>query len=138
MVATLNGRPGVMHIALMGFLRWCKVDVKALGVEAPRLVKIDAGPSTRRKNWPHSSLRSRRREHKALFNVLLKCGLPYARGDAPWSGLRVDYRHRLLHVRAKKHWNFMLKDFEERSVPLANDVAALLTALHRVAAKEPF
>jgi integrase len=60
----------------------------------------------------------------------LKCGLRMQEAmHLEWPD--VDYRHRLLHVRAKKHWNFMLKDFEERSVPLANDVASLLTALHR-------
>jgi integrase len=122
---TIRGK----HIALMGFLRWCKVDVKALAVDAPRLVKKMPTVYTPEELAAFfAALKTRK--HKALFSVLLKCGLRMQEAmHLEWPD--VDYRHRLLHVRAKKHWNFMLKDFEERSVPLANDVAKLLTALHR-------
>jgi integrase len=122
---TIRGK----HIALMGFLRWCKVDVKALGVEAPRLVKKLPTIYTQEELATFfAALKTRK--HRALFNVLLKCGLRMQEAmHLEWPD--VDYRHRLLHIRAKKHWSFMLKDFEERSVPLVDDVATLLKALHR-------
>ena len=122
---TIRGK----HIALMGFLRWCKVDTKSLGVEAPRLVKKTPTIYTSEELAKFfAALQTRK--HKALFNVFLKAGLRMQEAmHLEWED--VDYRHKLLHVRAKKHWDFMLKDFEERSVPLADDVAARLHALHQ-------
>jgi integrase len=122
---TIRGK----HIALMGFLRWCKVDVKALGVEAPRLVKKTPTIYTPEELAAFfAALKTLK--HRALFNVFLKAGVRMQEAMfIEWPDL--DYRHKLLHVRAKKHWGFMLKDFEERSVPLADDVAEILKALHK-------
>jgi integrase len=62
---------------------------------------------------------------KALFSVALATGL--RRGELQtleWPDL--DLAHRRLHVRAKPHYAFLPKDWEERTVPLTKEVAALL------------
>ncbi len=121
---TIRGK----HIALLTFLRWCKFDTKSLGVEAPRKPKSDPVVYTPEELAAFfGTLDSL--EHRAIFSVLLKCGLRMQEAMfLEWPDL--DYRHKLLRIRAKPRWNFQLKDLEERSVPLPDDLAALLKKLH--------
>ena len=62
---------------------------------------------------------------RAFFSLALATGL--RRGELQtleWPDL--DLARRRLHVRAKPHYNFLPKDWEERTVPLTKEVAALL------------
>ena len=62
---------------------------------------------------------------RAFFVVALATGL--RRGELQtlhWSDL--DLQSRQVHVRAKPQYNFLPKDWEERTVPFADEVAAIL------------
>ena len=62
---------------------------------------------------------------KAFFSLALATGL--RRGELQtleWAD--IDLGRRRLHVRAKPHYDFLPKDWEERTVPLTKEVAALL------------
>jgi len=62
---------------------------------------------------------------KAFFSLALATGL--RKGELQtleWGD--VDLGHRRLHVRAKPQYDFLPKDWEERTVPIIREVAALL------------
>lgn len=63
--------------------------------------------------------------HRVVFNLALKCGLREQElMHVYWAD--IDFVHKTLIVRSKPEWNFKIKDQEERSIPLADDLLKLL------------
>jgi integrase len=112
------------HTAVKGFLRSIGVDVKAMGIKSPKYSKAMPGI------YSDTELRQffaglEDGYHRAVFNTLLRTGLRMQEAmHLVWSDL--DFEGKRVRVTSKPSEGFTIKDYEEREVPLAEDLANLL------------
>jgi integrase len=123
------------HTHLKGFLRFAGVDVKTVMAHSPRYVK------TRPEVFTDEELKaffaaSTDSYHRMVFLVLLKTGLRMQEAMfLEWRDLDLASKRPTLTLRSKPRYDFRLKDFEERSVPLPKDLAKLLKEWHETHSK---
>jgi integrase len=112
------------HTHLKSFLRWAGVDVKTVMQHPPRYVK------TRPEVFTDEELKAffaacTDPYHQMVFQVLLKTGLRMQEAMfLQWPD--IDFAGGTLTLRSNPQLDFMLKDFEERSVPLPSGLVELL------------
>lgn len=106
------------HDRLKSFLRWCKVDVKFMP-PTPRYEK--RLPSVYTSTETAAILAAANDHMRMVLLMGLKLGLrelEIAHGE--WSD--VHWEDKVFRVSGKPHWDFRVKDAEERDVPIPADV----------------
>jgi integrase len=112
------------HTRLKSFLRWAGLDVKTVMQHTPRYVK------KRPEIFADEELKSFFAAcddpyHQIVFQVLLKTGFRMQEAMfLQWQD--IDSVGSTITLRSKPQLDFMLKDFEERTVPVPTDLAELL------------
>lgn len=112
------------HKLVMSFMKFAGVSASTLPKKAPRydvtLPEVYTGDQL---TAFFGSLRSE--YHRVVFNLLLKTGMREQEAMyLQWADL--DMRRRTLLVRSKPELGFRIKDREERSIPLSDDLVELL------------
>jgi integrase len=114
------------HRAVLGFLRWCGADVKALKISTPKFEKkvprmyTDEQIAALLKAAPDGYFR-------LVLEVLRMTGLRDQEAvHLGWH--QIDFKRKLILVRSSPEWGFRIKDKEERDVPLPDKLAVLLKA----------
>lgn len=114
------------YATLRGFLRYCGIDYKKLMDERDhkmlkKFVKTDVETYTDEEIEKLIAATDDTR-HKLLWEFLWKTG--FRMQEAMHVEFTdIDYKHRTVSVREKKHLGFSPKDAEERTVPLPNGLA---------------
>jgi integrase len=110
------------HDRLKSFLRWCKVDVKFMP-ETPRYEKRLPSVYTTKET---AAILDAADDHMRVVILMgLKLGLRELEiAHAEWGD--VHWEDKVFRVTGKPHWDFRVKDAEERDVPIPADVLAVL------------
>jgi integrase len=110
------------HDRLKSFLRWCKVDVKFMP-DTPRYEK--RLPSVYTSKETAAILGTADDHMRVVILMGLKLGLRELEiAHAEWGDVHWD--DKVFRVSGKPHWDFKVKDAEERDVPIPADVIAAL------------
>lgn len=107
------------HMRLSAFLRTCKINVRELAGPAPKYDKKlpDAYSAAEIKKLMAASTPYLR----IVVELLLKTGLRDREAQHPeWRDL--DFQHKTPTVRSKPEYDFRIKDYEERQIPIPSDL----------------
>jgi integrase len=112
------------HMRLCGFLKFAGVDYKAWGLRAPRYEKTI--PNMYSKGQADQMLASCKREYnRLLITILLTTGLrDQELRHLCWSDL--DLAERKLRVAGKPQYNWRIKSWEQRELPLSSELVTML------------
>jgi integrase len=116
------------HSHVTAFLRYCELDVKALAPLKPKYEKtLPQIYTTAQMTAFFDSLKSD--YHKITYGIALMCGLREQElMHLKWAD--VDTHHKVLTVRSAPEWGFHVKDKEERSIPIPDDLVPQLVEYH--------
>ena len=110
------------HDRLKSFLRWCKVDTSFMP-DTPRYEK--SLPSIYTPKETAAILAASDDHMRVVLLMGLKLGLRELEiAHAEWGD--VHWEDKVFRVSGKPHWDFRVKDAEERDVPIPADVLAVL------------
>lgn len=114
------------HKLVVAFAKFAGVDTAEIPRNAPKFdVTLPQVYTSEQLEALFSSLTSE--YHQVVFNLLLKTGMREQEAMfAQWAD--IDFRLRTLLVRSKPELGFRIKDREERSIPLTDDLVTLLKA----------
>jgi integrase len=114
------------HMRLCGFLKFAGVDYKAWGLRAPRYEKTM--PNMYSKGQIDQMLAACKREYnRVLITILLTTGLrDQELRHLCWSDL--DLAERKLRVAGKPQYNWRIKSWEQRELPLSVELVTMLEA----------
>lgn len=116
------------HANLISFLRYCGRDISALAPSRPKYEKTMPEIYGDELKPFFGSLKQD--YHKLLFEVLLTTGLREQEAmHLEWADISVVGK--TLLVCSKTHWGFKVKDKEERSLPIPEDLLARLLAFKK-------
>jgi integrase len=112
------------HRVVLGFLRWCNVDVKALRIRTPRFEKKlpvvysdeTAAALIKATTDPY---------YRVVLDVLRMTGLREQEAvHLQWAD--IDFKRKMVLVRSKPEFGFKIKDREQRDVPMPEALATVL------------
>ena len=114
------------HTHVTSFLRFCKLDVKALAPITPKYEKtLPEIYSTEEMGAFFTSLKSD--YHRVTYGLALMCGLRDRElMHLKWADLNL--KERTLTVRSAPEWEFWVKDKEERVIPVPEELVSQLEA----------
>jgi integrase len=114
------------HMRLTGFLKFARVDYKAWGLRAPRYEK--KLPDMYSPGEIDRMLASCKRDYnKVLISILAKTGLrDQELMHLCWTD--IDLAERILKVTGKPDYEWEIKDYEQRILPLPSDLNETLKA----------
>lgn len=117
------------HASVTAFLRFCKLDVKALAPAKPKFEKTV--PEVYTTEELRTFFGSIKDEHLYLiFEILLKCGLREQEAVyLTWEN--IDFATGILRVRSKPEFDFKIKDKEERDFPIPADLVSRLKSYRK-------
>jgi integrase len=112
------------HQNVLSFLRWLKLDVKALAPNRPRYEKtLPEVYSVEEMQKFFATIDDEKL--RLTYEILLKCGLREQEAMyLEWTN--VDLKRAMLRVRANARFRFKVKDCEQRDVPIPLDLAERL------------
>ena len=118
------------HSHVTAFLRFCKLDVKALAPIKPKYEKtLPQIYTTEAMRVFFSSLTTD--YHRVTYGLALMCGLREQElMHLKWTD--VGLKDKVLTVRSAPEWDFWVKDKEERAIPVPEELVSQLKA-HRKA-----
>jgi integrase len=114
------------HRLVVAFLRYAGVNPAAIPKSAPKyessLPEVYTGEQIK------AFFKSLTTDyHRVTFNLALRCGLREQElMHVYWSD--IDFTRKTLLVRSKPEWDFMIKDKEQRAIPLSDQLVAILKA----------
>ena len=117
------------HVSIVSFLRFCKLDTKALAPIRPKYEKtIPEVYSAEELKAFFASVRDERL--RLTYEILLKTGLRMQEAVyLTWEN--IDFPNGVLKVRSKPEYGFKIKDWEERDIPIPSDLVRRLRACRK-------
>ena len=121
------------HSHVTAFLRFCKLDVKALAPITPKYEKtLPQIYTTEDMRVFFSSLTSD--YHRVTYGLALMCGLREQElMHLKWTD--VSLKDKMLTVRSAPEWDFWVKDKEERVIPVPEELGLTTQGLPQSAPK---
>ncbi len=114
------------HMRLTGFLKFARVDYKAWGLRAPRYEK--KLPNMYSQSEIERMLAACKRDYnRVLISILVKTGLrDQELMHLCWTD--IDLAERILKVTGKPEYEWNIKDYEQRIIPLPTNLVEMLKA----------